>query len=205
MICELIGWPSLPNILGWVWGKGVPAYWVSKLGWCTRLTGLGQKQIGFLAHEMRDAVVDGIDGLLHGLHPQTQCPILLLQHGVLPEQVTVALGTVLPDHPLALGRGGAGQAGSSQGQELAGWGRVDDVPGSTAKLLPPTPRLLKHSSCLPGLSLTTRNSKFYHQLFSYSSHPPNLTLTYLSTAYLHITVSSNPRAKTLRGPGNWHK
>ena len=70
---------------------------------------------------MGDAVVDGIDGLLHGLYPQTQRPILLLQHGILPEQVTVALGTVLSDHPLALG-GGAGRGWSGARARSAGRG-----------------------------------------------------------------------------------
>lgn len=88
--------------------RGVPS-WPG----APRLTGLGQEQVGFLAHEMSDAVVDGVNGLLHGLHPQAQRPVLLLQHGILPEQVAVALGTILPDHPLALGGGaGRGQSGA---------------------------------------------------------------------------------------------
>lgn len=93
--------PQIPG--GWGLAAGVP----SRPG-APRLTGLGQQQVGLLAHEMGDAIVDGIDGLLHGLYSQAQGPVLLLQHGVLPEQVTVALTAILPSHPLAL-RGGAGE------------------------------------------------------------------------------------------------
>lgn len=94
-----------------------PACWRSEPAWCTRLTGLGQEQVGLLAHELGDAVVDGVDGLLHGLHPQAQRPVLLLQQGILPEQVAVALSAILPNHSLALG-----VAGGVGGQSGMGWG-----------------------------------------------------------------------------------
>lgn len=76
-----------------------------------------------MAHELRDPVVDGINGLLHGLHSKPQSPVLLLKHGILPKQVTIALSTIFPNHPLALGWR---QAGSSQ--ELNSWEGYSDNP-----------------------------------------------------------------------------
>lgn len=125
-----------------------------------QLTSLGQKQVGLLAHEMSDTVVDGIDGLLHGLHSQPQCPVLLLQHGVLPVQVTVALGAVLPDHPLALDRAGREQSGAEPHRVQCHSASVLAFSGcrGTVSLPSPPPSLshfLTHSSCLSVLTNLT--------------------------------------------------
>ena len=51
------------------------------------LTCLGEQQVDLIGEKLSDSGVEVVDGLLHSLHAHAQGIVLLLQHGVLLEQV----------------------------------------------------------------------------------------------------------------------
>ena len=70
-----------------------------------RRTGRGEQGVDLIGQHVCEARVEVVDGLLHGLHPQTQRVRLALQQHVLLVEVAEALRALLRRNALPLGGG----------------------------------------------------------------------------------------------------